>query len=303
MLEISGAWPAAVAEAELAVNRCVRAAERDAAGRAHYQTAEIHRLRGDFEAAEDAYREANRAGFDPQPGLALLRLAQGQSDTAASATRRIVGATRDPLSRIRYLPAHVEIMLAVGDLDEARDATRELEATAARIGTDVLTALSARARASLALAEGDAQSAIEPLRSAFAVWQQIGAPFIAARLRVLLARSCAALGDREAARLELECAREVFQRLGARPDTAVVDTLASTLGAATAPRVAKGALTARELEVLRLVACGKTNKAIARELTLSEKTVDRHVSNIFVKAGVATRAAATAFAYEHGLLL
>jgi DNA-binding CsgD family transcriptional regulator len=303
MLEISGAWPAAVAEAQLAVNRCVRAAERDAAGHAHYQTAEIHRLRGDFEAAEDAYREANREGFEPQPGLALLRLAQGQCDVAASASRRIVGAARDSLSRTRYLPAHVEIMLAAGDLDEARAATAELETTAGWIGTDVLTALSSHARAALALAEGDAQRAIEPLRSAFAVWQQIGAPFIAARLRVLLARSCAALGDREAARLELECAREVFERLGARPDVAAVDALVSTIGTATTPSGAKRGLTSRELEVLRLVACGKTNKAIARELTLSEKTVDRHVSNIFAKAGVATRAAATAFAYEHGLLL
>jgi hypothetical protein len=175
ILEISGAWPAAVAEAKLAVDSCARAAEREAAGRAHYQTAEIHRLRGEFDAAEDGYREANRAGFEPQPGLALLRLAQGQCDAAASASRRIVGAARDPLSRTRYLPAHVEIMLAVGAPDEARAATSELEGTAARIGTDVLAALAAHARAALSLAEGDARRAIEPLRSAFAIWQQIGA--------------------------------------------------------------------------------------------------------------------------------
>jgi DNA-binding NarL/FixJ family response regulator len=302
MFEMSGEWPEAVVEAQRAVSRCVRAAEREAAGRAHYQRAEIHRLRGEFEAAEDAYREANRAGVEPHPGLALLRLAQGRHDAAAGASRRIVGAAPDALARTRYLPAHVEIMLAVGSLDEARAAARELDETATRIGTDVLGALAAHAQGALALAEGDAQRAVESVRRAFAVWQQIGAPFIAARLRVLLARACNELGDREAARLELECAREVFERLGAQPDIAAVAALeTAAVDAGSAPSAAKHGLTARELEVLRLVASGKTNKAIARELSLSEKTVDRHVSNIFGKIGVATRAAATAFAYERGL--
>jgi DNA-binding CsgD family transcriptional regulator len=303
MLEMSGEWPEAAAEAQRAVTRCVRVAERDAAGRAHYQKAEIHRLRGEFEAAEDAYRTANREGFEPYPGLALLRLAQGQHEAAAGASRRMVGAARDSLARTRHLPAHVEIMLAIGDREEARAAARDLDDTAARIGTDVLAALAAHAHAAVALADGDAQRAVEPARRAFAVWQQLGAPFIAARLRVLLARACAALGDHEAARLELDCAREVFERLGARPSVAALDTLTATARAdAAAPSGAKHGLTARELEVLRLVASGKTNKAIARELALSEKTVDRHVSNIFAKIDVATRAAATAFAYERRLL-
>jgi ATP/maltotriose-dependent transcriptional regulator MalT len=231
----------------------------------------------------------------------LLRLAQGERDAAAGASRRVVAAARDALARTRYLPAHVEIMLAVGDLDEARVAARELGNMAASIGTDVLAAIAAHANAAIALAEGDARRAVEPARFAFAVWQRLGAPFIAARLRVLLARACAALGDEEAARLELDCAREVFERLGAQPDLAVLSALASA-GAGAAPSTTKHGLTTRELEVLRLVASGKTNKAIARELDLSEKTIDRHVSNIFAKTGVATRAAATAFAYERELV-
>ena len=304
VLEMSGSWPQAVDEARRAVQRCVRAIERDAVGRAHYQEAEIHRLRGEFELAEAAYREATRSGFEPQPGLALLRLAQGDTDSAATASRRMVGATRDRLARTRFLPAHVEIMLAAGDPDAARGASEELQETAANLNTDVLTAIAARARGLVELAANRPHAVLDPVRRAFGIWQQIGAPYLAARARVLLARACLALGDADAAELELECAREVFERLGAAPDIATVDALVAQLDgqeSAAAPSVDHG-LTAREIEVLRLVAKGKTNKAIARELSLSDKTIDRHVSNIFVKVDVSSRAAATAFAYEHKLV-
>jgi DNA-binding CsgD family transcriptional regulator len=296
VMEMNGSWPEAVDEARRAVVRCVRNIERDAAGRAHYQQAEIHRLRGAFALAEAAYLEASRSGFEPQPGLALLRLAQGDIAAAASASHRIVKATRDRIPRLRFLPAHVEIMLAAGDLDAAQAASQELHEVAASLGTDILAAIAAHARGSVELARGHAQAVLEPARFAFGIWQKIGAPYLAARLRVLLARACMALGDAEGADLELRCAREVFAKLGALPDLAALD-------AASKPGMSSDSgLTARELQVLRLLATGKTNKAMARELVLSEKTVDRHVSNIFGKVGVATRAAATAFAYEHKLI-
>ena len=168
---------------------------------------------------------------------------------------------------------------------------------AAATGTDVLAAMAAHARGAVALAEGDAASAVEPLRSAFQVWQEIGAPYIAARIRVLVGRACGALGDDDGMRLELDAAREEFERLGAAPDVA---RLVAREPRAQALR--PHGLTPRELEVLRLVASGKTNKLIAQQLCLSEKTVDRHVSNIFTKVNVASRAAATAYAYEHGLI-
>ena len=304
VMEMSGSWPEAVDEARRAVQRCVRAVERDAAGRAHYQEAEIHRLRGEFDLAETAYREASRSGFEPQPGLALLRLAQGDTNAAATASRRMVGATRDRLARTRFLPAHVDIMLAVGDLDAARTASHELTETAASVNTEVLAAIAARARGSVDLADGNPHAVLDPVRRAFGIWQQIGAPYLAARVRVLLARACVAAGDIESARLELECANEVFERLGARPDVAAVESISASLDGSdeSGRRGAGHELTDRELQVLRLIAGGKTNKAIARELALSEKTIDRHVSNIFAKADVSSRAAATAFAYEHKLI-
>jgi len=168
----------------------------------------------------------------------------------------------------------------------------------------VLAAIAARAGGLVHLAEGEPHAVLEPVRRAFGIWLQLGAPYLAARQRVLLARACVLLGDVEGARLELDAAREVFEQLGARPDVVAVDSLLATLerhrkGAAHA---VDHALTTRELQVLRLVSKGKTNKAIARELNLSEKTIDRHVSNIFTKANVSTRAAATAFAYEQKLI-
>lgn len=304
VLEMNGAWPEAVEEARLAVKRCVRNIEREAAGRAHYQQAEIHRLRGEIELAEAAYREASRSGFEPQPGLALLRLLQGDTDAAATASRRVIAATQERFARTRFLPAHVEIMLAVGDLDEARAASAELQETADSQSTDVLYAIAAHARASVRLAEGNPQAALEPAQQAFRIWQRTGAPYLAARLRLLLGRACAALGDRDGARLELTGAREVFEGLGARPALATVDAIEATLraGVKNGPPAAHRGLTERELQVLRLIARGLTNKGIAQELSLSEKTVDRHVSNIFSKLDVSARAAATALAYERKLI-
>jgi DNA-binding CsgD family transcriptional regulator len=302
IMQMGGSWPEALEEARRAVECCVGPFDRESAGRAHYLQGEIHRMRGEVAEAETAYRNASRYGVEPQPGLALLRLAQGDREAAASAIRRLVSATSDRLQRTRFLPAHVEIMLAVGDLEEARAASRELDQTAATFNIQGLAAITSQACGAVQLAEGNARVVLDPVRRAFGIWQQVGAPYLAARLRVLLAQACVALGDAEGARLELEGAREVFAGLGARPDVAAVDAVGASLERNRKGAAARHGLTARELQVLRLVARGKTNKAIASELSLSGKTVDRHVSNIFTKLDVSSRAAATAFAYEHQLI-
>jgi ATP/maltotriose-dependent transcriptional regulator MalT len=282
-------------------------------GDACYQQAELFRLRGDVAAAEDAYCRASENGREPQPGLALLRLAQGQPDEAIHAMRRILSTTRASWQRARLLPAFVEIALAAGWIEEADEASRELDAIARELGTEILAAMAGHARGAVALAAGDARSASERLGHAFAVWHRAGVPYIAARIRVLLGRAFLALGDRDGAALEVAAARKVFEQLGAtsdlerlRADTSedAAPAPASVAGperSAKRPLEATHGLSAREIEVLRLVARGMTNKAIAIQLFLSDRTVDRHVSNIFTKIDVASRAAATAFAYTNGI--
>ena len=188
-------------------------------------------------------------------------------------------------------------MLAAGAIPEARDACCELEEIAERVGIGVLSVLAAHARGAVALTDGDAQAALGALRRAWQVWQKVEVPYLTARVRVLMGLACRALGDDDGGRLELDAARAVFAQLGAAPDLAWIDSLTQR-----APSGHPQGLTPRELQVLRLVATGKTNKAIATEQCVSEKTVDRHVSNIFTKLNVSSRAAATAYAYEHKLL-
>jgi DNA-binding CsgD family transcriptional regulator len=293
LLQIGGAWPEALEEARQA-GRLVGANEPAARSDASYQEGEIHRLRGAFEAAEHCFKVASQHGGEPQPGLALLRLAQGRLEVAVSSIRRVLAEANDPLARAKLLPAAVEIHLAAGDLGAARDACRALDEIAATFPTEVLGALAGHARGRIHLADGDAQAALGPLRRAFWVWQKMSAPYLAARVRVDLARACRALGDGEGERMELDAARTILEELGAP-----LDGLVAGAPAGEPTTKATHGLTQRELQVLRLVAAGKTNKAIARELFLSEKTIDRHVSNIFVKVDVGSRAAATAWAYEH----
>jgi DNA-binding CsgD family transcriptional regulator len=298
IMQLHGAWRDAIEEARRACERCSQGFEQQPPAAAFYQQAEVHRLRGEFEAADEAYRNASQRGSDPQPGLALLRLAQGRTDVAAAAIRRVVSATTDQLQRTRLLPAHVEIMLAVSDIENARSACRELADIAESFNTSVLSAMAAHAQGAVELAEGDAQAALGSLRRAFEAWQQVEAPYEAARVRVLVGMACRAFGDDEGARLELDAARAVFEQLGAAPDLARIDSLTKGAPSSGHPH----GLTPRQLQVLRLVAAGKTNKAIAAELFLSEKTIDRHVSNIFDKLDVPSRTAATAYAYEHKLI-
>ena len=294
--QLAGAWAEALVELQQVCDGRLKDADPEVLGEACYQRAEIQRLRGDRDDAEASYRLASQHGREPQPGLALLRLAQGQTQAAASTILRLFSTTTTAWQRAALLPAFVEITLAAGKLEEARAACEELEQIAGIFKTDVLQAVADHARGALRVAEGDTRGAIEPLRKALAAWRAMAAPYIAARIRVLLGRAFLALGDRDGAELELHAARQVFERLGAAPDLA-------SLAAPDEPQVPALAhgLSPRELEVLRLVAKGMTNKAIARELGVSERTIHRHVSNILTKLGVTSRAAATAFAYETAL--
>jgi DNA-binding CsgD family transcriptional regulator len=226
-----------------------------------------------------------------------LRLVQKRTNAATTTIRRIVSITENRLKRLSLLPAYIEIMLDAGNVDDARNACRELGEIAASLNTQVPGAIAAQARGAVDLADGNAQSALASLRRAFDVWQRIEAPYAATRVRVLLGLACRALGDEDGAELELEAARSVFKRLGAAPDLARTERLIR----ATRSENAHG-LTPRELQVLRLVAAGETNRAIASKLFLSNKTVDRHVSNILTKLDLPTRTAATGWAYEHGLI-
>jgi DNA-binding CsgD family transcriptional regulator/tetratricopeptide (TPR) repeat protein len=296
ILQLQGAWSDALTEACRACDRA-RRAERQPPGAAFYQQAEIHRLRGEFAKAEDAYHSASERGCEPQPGLALLRLAQGRTDAACAAIRRLTSATSDRLRRARLLPAYLETMLAIGDLEDVRRARDELQALADVFDTDGLRAVVAQADGAIALAEGHAHAALDPLRRAFEQWQRLEAPYEAARVRVLIGQACRALGDEEAAALEHKAARSEFERLGAQPELVRLD--APDMPGQPTPG---HPLTARELQVLRLISSGRTNKEIASELCLSERTIDRHVSNILGKLDVPTRAAAAVHAVHHKFL-
>jgi DNA-binding CsgD family transcriptional regulator len=295
ILQFHGAWADAMTEAGDACARAERAHRRHPAA-ARYQQAEIHRLRGEFAEAEAAYRATSELGFEPQPGLALLRMMQGRRDAACAAIQRLEHATGDRLQRARLLPAHIEIMLAAGCLDEARRTCAELQALAQAFDSDVLRATTTQGEGAIALEAGQAQAAIGPLRDACDAWVRLDAPYESARVRVLIARACRALGDEETAVLELEAARATFVRLGATPELARLDCIE-----APPERNQKHPLTVREREVLRLIAGGHTNKAIAAALGLSERTIDRHVSNILGKLDVPSRTAATAYGYDHHL--
>lgn len=298
VLQLGGDWGAALDEAHRACERLSEPAGQAGLGAAFYQLAELHRLRGNLAEADEAYRQASLHGRRPQPGLALLRLGQGDATAALAAITGAVNESLEPRGRSRLLPAQVEIALAAHDRAVARLAAEELAAIATNSPAPYLRAASAQATGSMRLAEGDAHGALASLREAEAVWRDLEVPYEAARTRVLIAVACRELGDESAAGLELEAARAAFHLLDAVPDLARADRLAR------APARAKGAggLTARELQVARLVSSGASNRAIADRLRISDRTVARHVSNIFVKLGVSSRAAVTAYAYEHRLV-
>jgi DNA-binding CsgD family transcriptional regulator/tetratricopeptide (TPR) repeat protein len=295
--QLHGAWADALEEAVLARERCEQAMNRAATGQAYYQQAELHRLRGDYAAAEAAYRDASRFGREPQPGLALLRLAQNDARSAEAALGRALAEIAEPLRRAVLLSAYVEVALARNAVDDAASASSQLDEIAGRFGRPMLSAIAAQVRGSVELARGEPQAALRSLRSAWQVWEELDAPYEGARVRLLVGLACRALGDEDGAALEFEAARAVFDALGAAPDVARVHALAG----GGEKRDTHG-LSDRELEVLRLLASGRTNRDIASELVVSEHTVARHVQNIFGKLGVSSRTAATAFAFEHHLI-
>lgn len=297
ILQLRGAWPDALLEAQQAHRRLSRPAGQVAIGAAYYQQGELHRLRGEFDAAEAAYRQAREHGKEPQPGLAQLRLARGRPEVAAATIRRLLAETRDRLDRSRILPASVEILLAVDDTDAARAACRELEELATGHNSRMLDAVTAQTRGAVDLAASDPAAALGSLRRALELWQQLDAPYESARVRVLLGQACRDLGDDETATSEWATAQDILADLGATPDLGRVDRLAQEHAG---PRTDR--LTAREHDVLRGIAAGRSNRAIADELVISHRTVERHVSNIFTKLGVSSRSEATAYAFQHGLV-
>jgi DNA-binding CsgD family transcriptional regulator len=295
ILQFHGAWDEAYAEARRAAERLTRPAPRHDAGGAFYRMAELNRLRGAYTEAESGYKQASACGKDPQPGFALMRLAQGQVSSAFAAMRR----EREPTgsSGAIALASLVEIALAAEDVAAARSAADTLSALSSRVDAPFLRALSAYAAGAILLVEGNPHSALPVLRRAADDWRELDAPYEVARARVLIGRACLELGDADTAALEWEAAGRIFRELGAFPD---LERLLALSKGDTTPN--EGGLTDREVEVIALVATGRTNRAIAAKLGISEKTVARHVSNIFAKLGLSSRAAATAYAYEHGIV-
>jgi DNA-binding CsgD family transcriptional regulator len=296
ILQLHGAWPDALDEARRACEQLAQPPDRTSAA-AFYQWAELLRLRGEFAKAEEMYRQAGQAGRSVQPGMSLLRLAQGQIELAALSIRNVLAEATERRIRSRLLPAFVEIMLAAHDVEAARAGADELSTFATSLEAPFLRAVAARARGATHLATGEVRPALTTLRESAEEWDDLEAPYELARTRTLIACACRELGDEDAANIEFDAARQLFKRLGASPDLAHVNQLMR----GSAPAAVSG-LSARELQVLRSLVTGKTNKAIADELCISEKTVARHISNIFNKLGLSSRAAATAYAYEHGLV-
>ena len=270
--------------------------EQTAMANAAYRRGEILRLRGDFDASEAEYRRAGEIAIDPQPGLALLRLAQGRCDEAAAMIRRALETASDMPGKMALLPAGIEICIACGELDAAECLCGELTEIAERFGTETLARVADQSRGSLALAGGEFADAVTALSRARRYWSDFGEPYIVARLRVDIARGCAGLGDAESAEMEVDAAQKVFRGLGAEPDLARIRALRGE------KRSGAGILTAREREVLSLMADGSSNREIAVELSLSPKTINRHAENIFNKLGVSSRAAAVAKGLKTGAI-
>ncbi len=297
LMFLNGAWPDALDEIA-AVCTDLDGYTGWVCGHAYYQLGEVRRLRGEWDAAEDAYRRAAEHGCPTQPGLALLRLAEGDIDASEAGIRRALTEVTAKPDRLDLLKAVVSIYLEEGKIEAARDAVTEFEEITGDLTTPVIEAETSAVRGALALSEGDPGSALPLLRRAAGAWQEQDAPHEVAKLNVLIGQACRALADHDGARLEFSAARETFERLGARPDLAQLDRIVAATDAGSETH----GLTRREIEVLCLIAGGKANRAIANELHLSERTVHRHVSNIFTKLHVDSRTAAVAYGIRHRIV-
>ena len=294
IMRLRGAYDEALAEFVLAQRRYQAEGTIAPAGRALTEQGDVLRIRGKLDEAEAAYRQAAELGHEPQPGLLLTWLARGRTAAAISAVRRLLAEARGPVQRSWLLPAAVQAMVAAQLPEEARQYSEELSGIASAFGNSALHATAAYAAGTVALASGEMEEALRQARESYRVWSDIGSPFEAARARVLVSRALRELGDEDSARSELAVARGSFVEMGAAPATDEVDRLLH--------RSRPGGLTEREVEVLKLVAEGRSNPDIARALVLSQKTVERHMSNIFTKLAVPSRTAAAAYAHEHGLM-
>ncbi|WP_046469347.1 LuxR family transcriptional regulator [Allosalinactinospora lopnorensis] len=297
IMQLRGDWADAMDEVRRAHEHLSVPSGDPALGMALYQQGELLRLRGELARAEEAYRQASGWGHAVQPGLALLRLAQGRIHDALGAIRRVAGEAEDPPERSRVLAAYVEIALAAGDAVTARASAGELGRIAADFDSPYLRAVAGYADGAVLLAEGEAAAACTALRRAWLAWRELDAPYEAARVRLRMAQAYRRLNDHDTAEMELDAAGRVFTQLGAAPALAEVQELTRQ----ETPHAA-GGLTPREVEVLRLVATGAGNREIADTLVISDKTVARHVANMFTKLGVTSRSAATAYAYQHDLV-
>jgi ATP/maltotriose-dependent transcriptional regulator MalT len=293
ILRARGSFGAALEELALAAERYAANGMDPAAGLAVYERGEVLRTMGDLDGAEAAFAEAATWGYEPQPGLALLWLARGRTSAAVAAVRRLLEEAHDPVTRSRRLGAAVETLTAAGKLDEAQEAADELGGIAEAFGCAAVTANAAYAAGLVALAADDPSRSLGHFRRAWKAWIEVGARYDAARARVRIGLALRALGDTISGTSELNVALRTFTELGAEPARREVERLLAT--------GLPDGLTAREAEVLRLVASGRSNPQVAEQLFLSEKTVARHLSNIFTKTGVTSRSAAGAYAREHDL--
>ena len=228
ILQLKGAWPSAVDEVRQACERLSQPPAHASVGVAFYVRGDLHRLRGEFAEAEEAYRRASQLGRKPDPGLAELRLAQGQVEVAAAAIRRVAEESRDQRVRSRILPAFVHILLTTGDVAAAGAGAEELSEIAAALDSPFLRAVSAQAKGAVLLAEGDARASLAALREAATGWRDLEVPYEAARVHVLVGLACRQLGDEETAKMELDAARRIFQELSAAPDVERVEQLSQT---------------------------------------------------------------------------
>jgi DNA-binding CsgD family transcriptional regulator len=292
--QVAGEWDVAAEEARVVCTELVDM-NVSVVAEGHYLLGDLLRLRDDVAGAEAAYLRAHELGRDPQPGLGLLTARSGQPGEALASMRTsLAGYRGGAYGRAPLLRALVEVAIDAGDMHTAADGADELSRLAERWKSEGLAAGAVHARGAMQLASLELGSAVGSLREAVARWRELGAPYDCARARVTLAEALTAIGDHKAAHLELDTAELTLTSLGATADL-------SRLPRAGAEATGLDGLTPRETEIIALVAEGSTNRQVAAELVISEKTVSRHLANVYLKLGVPNRTAAVAWARRQGL--